>query len=354
MKRVSMFRKIMVLSSLFLLLTFFYGCGNKRVNLSKNMLVANETDVNVISIIMDVDDNSLDSPIELLESPLAPNEVREITFSVPQKQAQKGNWSVLAITEDGEEFSSAFEIGEFNPHGDSADISCFSVFWNDEREHYSVSVYMNGFEADYGISASSGVINVPDNGEPDDEDYSYDNIGDNTDGLSSGIPFILMDKDDLYYHQEGGGDPLRLHFADGGVYINSNAINTWCECEIDGNTITLIKGSDDVAPMEWFESQDLCTLVDDSGNIYAIEDSDGRELVINNFYFLDADYDSASFFFRPDGTVEVDNGQGTYASYTYEVDGFSLYLYIEGETLEFEIINRRILVDDDGNVLFRF
>lgn len=352
MKKITIFRKIMVLSCICFLFTLF-GCGESRVNLSKNMLVTNETDVTVISITMDVDDNSLDSPIELLDSPLSPNETRAITFSVPQKQAQKGTWSVLAITEDGEDLSSDFEIGEFNPHGDSADISCFSVIWNEEREHYSIKVYLNGSEADYGIYATDGEKNAPEGDEPDDEDDGTDYTDDNNDGVSTEIPFILMDKDGLYYHQVDGDDPLSLKFADEGVYINSDAINTWCECEIGGNTITLIKGSDDVAPMEWFEIQDLCTLVDDSGNIYAIDDSEGRELVINNFYFMDADYDSANFFFRPDGTVEVENDEGVQGSYTYEVDGTDLFIYIEGETLEFEIINKRILADDDGNVLFR-
>ncbi len=353
MRKVSSLKKIAVLSCICMLLTMLYGCGESRVNLSKNMLVANETDVDVLSITMDVDDNSLDSPIELLDSPLAPNEARAITFSVPQKQAKKGTWSVLAITEDGEEFSSAFEIGEFNPHGDSADISCFSVFWNDEKEHYSVKVYLNGSEEDDGIYASDGEYNASDNHEPDDEDDSTDNTDDNDDGVSTQIPFILMDKDGLYYHQIDGDDPLSLKFADEGVYINSDAINTWCKCDIGGNTITLIKGSDDVAPMEWFEIQDLCTLVDDSGNIYAIDDSEGQELVINNFYFMDADYDSANFFFRPDGTVEVENDQGVQGSYTYEVDGYDLYIYIEGETFEFKIINKRILQGDDGTLLFR-
>lgn len=355
MREVSRFRKIAVLLCICFMLAALYGCGESRVNLSKNMLVANETDVAVLSISMDVDDGSLDSPIELLDSPLAPNEVRAVTFSVPKKQAQKGNWSVLAITEDGEEFSSAFEIGEFNPHGDSVNITCFGVFWNEDREHYSVSVYLNGGEADYGISASSGVINATDNDEPDDDDggdYSSDDPDDNNDGVSSEIPFILMDKDDLYYRQNGGDDPMSLHFADGGVYINSDALNTWCECSVDGSTITLVKGSDDVAPMEWFESRDLCTLVDDSGNIYTINDSEGQELVTNNFYFMDADYDSANFFFRPDGTLEVEN-EGTQGSYTYEVEGLKVYLYIEGETLEFGIVNKRVLIDDDGNVLFR-
>ncbi len=353
MRKVSKFRKIAVLLCICFLLTGLYGCGESRVNLSKNMLIANDTDVTVLSITMDVDDNSLDSPIELLESPLAPKEVRSISFSVPQKQAKKGNWSVLAITEDGEDFSSSFEIGEFNPHGDSADISCFSVFWNDEGEHYSVRVYMNGSEADDGIFASYGEHNAPDDDEADDEDESTDYTDDNNVGVSSEIPFILMDKDGLYYHQVDGDDPLSLKFADGGVYINSDSINTWCECDIEGNTITLLKGSDDVAPMEWFKSRDLCTLVDDNGNVYTIDDSEGQELVENNFYYMDADYDSANFFFRLDGTLEVENGEGETGSYTYEVDGVKVYMFIEGETLEFEIVNRRVLIDTDGNVLFR-
>lgn len=354
MKKVSKFRKIVVLLCICFLFTGLYGCGDSRVNLSKNMVVANETDTTVISITMDVDDNSLDSPIKLLDSPLAPYEARAISFSVPKKQAQKGNWSVLAITEDGEDLSSAFEIGEFNPHGDSADISCFSVFWNDEREHYSIRVYFGGSEADDGIYASNGDYNnTPDDDELDDVDDSTDYTDDNNVGVSFEIPFILMDKDGLYYHQVDGDDPLSLKFADGGVYINSDSINTWCECDVDGNTITLLKGSDDVAPMEWFKSKDLCTLVDDSGNIYTIDDSEGQELVINNFYYMDADYDSANFFFRLDGTLEVENDEGETGSYTYEVDGVKVYMFIEGETLEFEIVNKRTLRDDDGNVLFR-
>jgi hypothetical protein len=51
--------------------------------------------------------------------------------------------------------------------------------------------------------------------------------------------------------------------------------------------------------------------------------------------------------------VEVDNAEGVQGSYTYEVDGIILYIYIEGETFELEIVNKRLLIDDDGNILFR-
>ncbi len=348
MKKGKIFKKIMALVCAAVMLMGLAACGEKRVNLSKNMLVANQSDVTVDSINLDVVDGSLESPIKLLDSPLVPGEARAITFSVPEKQAKNGEWKVWCETVDGES-SNPFEFGEFNPHGEGSDISCFGVSWNEDRGSYIVTIYNSGSEADEGIYEPG---KEPADTGTDDADSEYSSTTPEED-FDWDIAMLEDNKDINFLNEDKS---LSLHFFEGNiVFVNDKGIGSY-EYGIDGKTIAIEKDEDNALdpPVQLLTVLDLCTLEDEQGNTYTVEDSEGEELVMNWTYYRDADGESEGISLRADGSVEVGNDDGDKETGIYKVEYNMLTLNFDGyDPVELKIYNKRILIQDDDTVFFR-
>lgn len=127
-------------------LIFMAGCGEKRVSMSKSLYVVNNTDTTLVSLRLNVEDNPLDKDIEVLEEPIEPYGYRELIISLPEKQAKNGEWTVLPITEKGEEYSTKFEFGDLNPHGDSPAGFYIQWFGDEESGHYSAGASFSTLE----------------------------------------------------------------------------------------------------------------------------------------------------------------------------------------------------------------
>lgn len=122
-----------------IVLSLFSACGEKRKGMSKALYIINDTDVTVTSLLLDVEKKPLDVPIELLDYSLVPGSYQEVIISLPEKQAKNGEWTALAITEEGAEHSKPFAVGDMNPHGDRP-VQGFYVTWfgDGSQGHYSV------------------------------------------------------------------------------------------------------------------------------------------------------------------------------------------------------------------------
>lgn len=109
--------------------------------MSKTLYVINETDTTLTSLLLDVEGKPLDKPIEVLSGPVKAGGVQKVVISLPEKQAKKEEWTVLAITEKGAEYSKPFTVSDMNPHGDNP-VKGFYVKWFETESggHYSVGV----------------------------------------------------------------------------------------------------------------------------------------------------------------------------------------------------------------------
>jgi len=350
MKEGKIFKKIVLIVCAAVMLMGLAACGEKRVNLSKNMLVANQSDVTVDSINLDVVDGSLESPIMLLDSPLTPGEARAITFSVPEKQAKSGEWIVWCETLDGES-SNPFEFGEFNPHGEGSDISCFGVSWNEDRGSYIVTIYNSGSEAYEGIYEPG---KEPADTDTDEADSEYSSAAyEDSEDFDWDIS-MLEENEDIYFLNED--QSLSMHFFEGNiVFVDDKGIGSY-EYDIDGKTITIGKDEDNAfdPPVQSLTVLDLCTLEDEQGNTYKIEDSEGEELVMNWPYYREADGEAEGISLRVDGSVEIGDDDGDKEEGIYKVEDNILTLNFDGyDPVEFKIYNQRILIQDDDTVFFR-
>lgn len=346
MKTLSMLRRLSIIICACLLLALA-ACNGGRVTLSKNMLVANMTEVTVTSITLHVADDSLDSPIELLDSPLKPGETRAVAFGVPQKQAKTGEWGVRCFMEDGEQ-SNPFWFGAFNPHGDGSDISCFAVYWYDDEERYLVSVYVNGYEADYGIYAPGE--------EPEDTD-GFDSDDDDGNDLSivKGEYYQLVGGNGaniLFHDEEDWGDMLQFnHFEEyGGIGSAYGGL----EYTISGDRLTV---TDDGELIATFTIEDMYTLRDEDGNLYVIEGartedddsspSDTQTIAV--IYYLDGDPDKEAWLvFNDDFTGNVYlSGSETWFTYEINEDLIIIHLGDDDDTeLEIQILDENTLYFD--------
>ncbi len=351
MKKGKILKKIVSIVCAVVMLMGLAACGEKRVNLSKNMLVANQSDVTVNSINLDVVDGSLESPIKLLDSPLTPGEARAITFSVPEKQAKSGEWKVWCETVDGES-SNPFEFGEFNPHGEGSDISCFGVSWNEDRGSYIVTIYNSGSEANEGIYEPCEEL--ADTGTADsDSEYTSTAADRDSEDFDWDIAMLEDNKDINFLNEDKS---LLLHFFEGNiVFVDDKGIGSY-EYDINEKTIIIEKDEDNALdpPVQLLTVLDLCTLEDEQGNTYRIEDSEGEELVMNWPYYRDADGETEGISLRADGSVEVGNDDGDRETGIYKVEDNVLTLNFDGyDPVEFKIYNKRILIQDDDTVFFR-
>jgi hypothetical protein len=179
MKKSIFPKKIAVFIAIFMILPVLAACGeSERSFMSTNRLAANETDQTVVSIMLDVADDPLDYPIEILDAPLEPGEVHAVFFSLPEKQAKKSSWEVWCVLEDGT-MSETLNVGNINPHGDGSRLTCFSVAWNDHSDSPMMRLYFDDSEADYGIydpgDATWGTIEgyFDDEDDYSDDDYDY-------------------------------------------------------------------------------------------------------------------------------------------------------------------------------------
>ena len=57
--------------------------------------------------------------------------------------------------------------------------------------------------------------------------------------------------------------------------------------------------------------------------------------------------------FWPGGTVKIESADGDEMSGTYEVDDDTISIEIDGDSLELDIVNRRVLKLDDDTVFVR-
>lgn len=323
----------------FSLLLSFTACTEKRVHLSKNMLVANTADATVDSITLDVADGSLDSPIELLDSPLMPGETRAISIAVPEKQAKNSEWIIQCFMDFGVQ-SNPFEFGDFNPHGDGSEISCFGVYWNSDKERYMVKVYVNGSEADDGIYAPGE--------KPEDAVWfdSDDYNGDVEDlSIIKGAYYESADEDggNIQFHDwEDGSDTLQFnHFE---KYGGLGSIYGGLQYTISGNTITVTDDDEYFATLTIIDSH---TIQDEAGNIYTADEaygSSGEEADVawEGIFISDegiglaiANYDGQSFQFafaseddEDEGVAEVNPNYPDSA----ESDGYTFW-FVDEDTL---------------------
>lgn len=105
-------KKILAFVFIITLITMCAACGGNTNSISMSFYISNDTDVTLNSLLLDVEGKPLAEPIEVLSGPLEAWGVQEVTISLPEKQAKKGEWTVLPITEEGAEFSKPFAFGE--------------------------------------------------------------------------------------------------------------------------------------------------------------------------------------------------------------------------------------------------
>lgn len=192
---------------------------------------------------------------------------------------------------------------------------------------------------------------------------SNDSDGDNGNGSGGGgnnapegTPAIITKGDTAYVKQDSGD--VALDFADGYVTIVHDSFVSGRDYEVynDRISIKLDKEGSDYAfivPLQSMEIVDLCTLKDQDGNIYAIADSQGQELVTRNFYYLNDDVNAPAYIFYDDGTVNLEADGKEAVSGTYKVEDTTVSIDIEGGPVNFEIINKRVLKAEDGAIYYR-
>jgi len=120
-----------------------------------------------------------------------------------------------------------------------------------------------------------------------------------------------------------------------GVYSVDNDVIT---IDLDGKRIAVL------VIINMAELLDTNSITD----IYALEGALTRELVIDDYYYLDGDANAANLWFFSDGYVELEDPSGDTGMGSYTVDGGTLFLELGGETDALYIVNSYILESDWG------
>ena len=174
-----------------------------------------------------------------------------------------------------------------------------------------------------------------------------DELFDNKPVIISGLGFGYV-----YYHLDGKEDSgENIQFNDD-TYIQFNRaldIHSY-EYEIVGNSIIV---TDDGEYYTSLEILDLCTLRNENGDIYALTDSEGQELVTSAMYYLYPDFGSESLFFWDHGEVRHETVDGEVMG-SFEISNDVISIEFEnGASMELVIINKRILELDDWATFVR-
>ena len=186
-----------------------------------------------------------------------------------------------------------------------------------------------------------------------EEEDAYDASEEETDDsageqyIDADAPFILTN-DDIYYHHESGKGNLQFH-PDGRAQLNTSGSIRALEYTIEGDTVYI---TDEGEPVTELTFLDLCTLEDENGDIYAVPDSEGQELVERSIYWMNAG--DIGIFFDILGILRTVGAEGEEIEGSYEVDGATVHIELGGETFDLEIQNRRVLYSyEDGSVFVR-
>jgi hypothetical protein len=257
MKKSILPKKIAVFLAILMILPVLAACGeSERSFMSTNRLAANLIDQTVVSIILNVVDDPLDTPIEMLDAPLEPGEVHAVFFSLPEKQAKNGRWEVSCMLEDGTT-SENLKVGNINPHSDGDRLTCFAVAWNDHSNTPMMRIYFEGSEIDDGI---------------------YD-PGDATWGTIEGY----YTEDDYYDDEE--------YYEDQVTYEDSYAIDQYDALDNLNATLEYYGANLDYYNLyEYYGEPQSVYTEDYTDSVYAwIFFDDSSEIIISSFYAVDMD-----------------------------------------------------------------
>lgn len=177
--------------------------------------------------------------------------------------------------------------------------------------------------------------------EPDEPDY-----GPEID--FSGLPPVFYS---TYYYLGGEDCDTDLYFYDDGeVDLDYPDETLTGEYTVEEYGITIeVDGEQHVSLL----MIDMCTLLDENGNVYMVEGANNRELETSSFYYLNADEDAGSVWFYNYGDVDVENPGSETMTYEYTVDGDTITVTYEGNTATMTIYNSYMLLSDEGNWFVR-
>ena len=166
-----------------------------------------------------------------------------------------------------------------------------------------------------------------------------------SDKTGTGFSQILYGE---YYYKNGDEDEPGFYFyRDFSVDVGTPS--DWEEgvYSIDNDIITIELDGKHIADLVIINMAELLDS-DNITDIYALEGALTREIVIDDYYYLDGDENAANLWFFIDGFVELEDPSGETGTGSYSVDGATLFLELGGETDELHIVNSYILESDWG------
>ena len=186
--------------------------------------------------------------------------------------------------------------------------------------------------------------------------------------FEEGYPPRIFTYVDYYLNGIYGSDSFYF-YDDGSVDICRGKDYLYGEYEISTNGYVLIRvetddwdaeedeGDEESIPSDalslslaYFSERlpNFCTLLDEEGRLYSVEDAGLCLLETDEFYYLGADEEGASLYFWEDGDVEYQDATGECFSGTYSiVDTIKIVAEFEGWSKEYSILGYYILADFD-------
>jgi hypothetical protein len=276
----------------------------------------------------------------------------------------KATYGVATVYEDGGySHTSISDYGETEGAGTAeTDGMRFTLKGDDLKavildEDYSPYVNDTKFDGEY--QRGDSFEDVFDTGE---NDIDWDD-GDSNYYTPAGAPQILTGSS-FYYRSVDNEPEISLDFGDSYVTITHNDTGNLSgrDYELyDGFiSVTLEEGDEEdgdfayIAPLQNIQIQDICTLMDMNGNIYALDGSQGTELGTGRGYYQNADVDADSYLFRGGGICDFYSEGNDAQLADYAVDGEVITVTLDdGDTRTLYIINGRLLESDDGKIFVR-